>query len=72
MLPNIFFLFLPGTGASPDFWKPVGSRLPPGWTKHYFGWPGLGAEPPDPAFDRREPAGRIHRLPDSADLGLME
>ena len=42
--------FLPGTGASPDFWKPVGERLPAGWTKHYFGWPGLGDEPPDPAI----------------------
>jgi pimeloyl-ACP methyl ester carboxylesterase len=42
--------FLPGTGASPDFWKPVGSRLPADWTKTYFGWPGLGAQPPDPAI----------------------
>lgn len=44
-------LFLPGTGASPDFWKPVGSRLPSGWTKHYFGWPGLGNQPFDPAIN---------------------
>jgi pimeloyl-ACP methyl ester carboxylesterase len=43
--------FLPGTGASPEFWKPVGSRLPPQWTKHYFGWPGLGAQPQDPAIN---------------------
>ena len=43
--------FLPGTGASPDFWKPVGSRLPSEWTKHYFGWPGLGAQPADPAIN---------------------
>ncbi len=42
--------FLPGTGAAPDFWKPVGSRLPSEWTKHYFGWPGLGDQPPDPAI----------------------
>ena len=42
--------FLPATGASPDFWKPVGSRLPSEWTKHYFGWPGLGDQPPDPAI----------------------
>jgi pimeloyl-ACP methyl ester carboxylesterase len=42
--------FLPGTGASPDFWKPVGERLPAGWAKHYFGWPGLGDEPHDPAI----------------------
>jgi pimeloyl-ACP methyl ester carboxylesterase len=43
--------FLPGTGASPDFWKPVGSRLPSDWTKLYFGWPGLGGQPPDPAIE---------------------
>jgi pimeloyl-ACP methyl ester carboxylesterase len=43
--------FLPGTGASPDFWKPVGSRLPPDWNKHYFGWPGLSAQSPDPAIN---------------------
>jgi pimeloyl-ACP methyl ester carboxylesterase len=42
-------LFLPGSGASPDFWKPVGSRLPAAWTKHYFGWPGIGHQPSDPA-----------------------
>jgi len=44
-------LFLPGTGASPDFWKPVGSRLPSDWAKHYFGWPGLSDQPPDPAIN---------------------
>ncbi|HLG47814.1 MAG TPA: alpha/beta hydrolase [Reyranella sp.] len=44
-------LFLPGSGASPDFWKPVGSRLPAGWTKHYFGWPGIGHQPRDPAVN---------------------
>ena len=43
--------FLPGTGASPDFWKPVGARLPSHWSKHYFGWPGLGDQPPDPAIN---------------------
>ncbi len=43
-------LFLPGAGASPDFWKPVGSRLPAEWSKHYFGWPGLGHQPHDPAI----------------------
>ncbi|MFI5001482.1 MAG: alpha/beta fold hydrolase, partial [Reyranellales bacterium] len=34
----------------PDFWKPVGSRLPADWSKHYFGWPGLGHQPHDPAI----------------------
>lgn len=43
-------LFLPGAGASPDFWRPVGSRLPADWSKHYFGWPGLGHQPHDPAI----------------------
>lgn len=43
-------LFLPGSGASPDFWKPVGDLLPSDWSKHYFGWPGLGHQPHDPAI----------------------
>jgi surfactin synthase thioesterase subunit len=43
-------LFLPGAGASPDFWKPVGTRLPPEWTKEYFAWPGLGDQPHDPSI----------------------
>jgi pimeloyl-ACP methyl ester carboxylesterase len=41
-------LFLPGSGASPDFWKPVGALLPSSWPKEYFGWPGLGGQPSDP------------------------
>jgi pimeloyl-ACP methyl ester carboxylesterase len=44
-------LFLPGSGASPDFWKPVGTRLPASWAKTYFGWPGLGNQPHDPAIN---------------------
>lgn len=40
-------LFLPGAGGSADFWKPVGSRLPSDWPKHFFGWPGLGHQPHD-------------------------
>ncbi len=42
-------LFLPGAGGSADFWRPVGDRLPPAWPKAYFGWPGLGNQPHDPA-----------------------
>ncbi len=42
-------LFLPGAGASPDFWKPVGALLPAEWEREYFGWPGLGDQPHDPA-----------------------
>ena len=41
--------FLPGSGASPDFWKPAGERLPVAWSKTYFGWPGIGHQPRDPA-----------------------
>ena len=41
-------LFLPGAGADPDFWRPLGSRLPSDWDKIYFGWPGLGHQPPSP------------------------
>ena len=43
-------LFLPGAGASPDFWKPVAERLPADWPRHHFGWPGLGSQPPDPSI----------------------
>lgn len=43
-------LFLPGSGASADFWKPVGARLPAEWPKHFFGWPGIGHQPHDPAI----------------------
>jgi pimeloyl-ACP methyl ester carboxylesterase len=42
-------LFLPGAGASPGFWKPVGDRLPADRPKTYFGWPGLGDQPHDPS-----------------------
>ena len=41
-------LFLPGAGADPDFWKPVGERMPATWARTYLGWPGLGHNPPDP------------------------
>ena len=43
-------LFLPGAGGSPDFWKPVGALLPAEWSREYFGWPGLGNQPHDPAI----------------------
>jgi pimeloyl-ACP methyl ester carboxylesterase len=42
-------LFLPGAGASADFWRPVGVRLPATRRKHYLAWPGLGNQPHDPA-----------------------
>jgi pimeloyl-ACP methyl ester carboxylesterase len=40
--------FLPGVGGSAIFWRPLGDRLPAEWDKTYFGWPGLGNNPPDP------------------------
>ena len=48
-MPKIFFL--PGAGGSPEFWKPVGARLPSEWSKFYFGWPGLSDQPSDPAIN---------------------
>jgi len=44
-------LFLPGAGADPDFWKPLGNLLPDTWEKIYFGWPGLGNQKRDPAIN---------------------
>ncbi|WP_425064759.1 alpha/beta fold hydrolase [Reyranella sp.] len=43
-------LFLPGAGGSPHFWRPVAEALPATWPKEHFGWPGLGAQPHDPAI----------------------
>ncbi len=45
---NRRLLFLPGAGADPAFWRPLADRLPASWEKVYFGWPGLGAQPPSP------------------------
>ncbi len=41
-------LFLPGAGGSAGFWKPVAESLFPERPRHFFSWPGLSAEPPDP------------------------
>ena len=46
--------FLPGAGGDPDFWRPVGELLPGHWDKVFFGWPGLGDQPPDPAVNSLE------------------
>ena len=40
---------LPGAGADPTFWRPLGERLPGHWEKRYFGWPGLGDQAPSVA-----------------------
>ncbi|MFN8440346.1 MAG: alpha/beta hydrolase [Caldilineaceae bacterium] len=45
---NRRLLFLPGAGADPAFWRPLGDLLPATWEKIYFGWPGIGHQPPSP------------------------
>lgn len=42
-------LFLPGAGGAPEFWQPVAMLLPPSTRYELIGWPGLGAQPHDPA-----------------------
>ena len=42
-------LFLPGAGGAPEFWQPVATLLPPSTRCELIGWPGLGAQPHDPA-----------------------
>jgi pimeloyl-ACP methyl ester carboxylesterase len=51
--------FLPGIGASPGFWKPVGALLPAAWDKTFFGWPGLSSQPADPAINSYEDLVRL-------------
>ncbi len=48
---NRHLFFLPGVGADPDFWRPLGKQLPADWCKTYFAWPGLGDQPADPAIN---------------------
>jgi pimeloyl-ACP methyl ester carboxylesterase len=68
MTPSLFFL--PGSGASPEFWRPAGERLPKHWKKAYFGWPGIGHQPPDPAIKSFDDlvALVVKRLDQPADL----
>ncbi len=54
MTPRL--LFLPGAGADPNFWRPVGERLPAHWDKVYLGWPGLGDQPAQPGVEGLEGA----------------
>lgn len=42
-------LFLPGAGGAPAFWQPVAALLPASMPYELVGWPGLGAQPHDPA-----------------------
>ncbi|HVZ30466.1 MAG TPA: alpha/beta fold hydrolase [Asticcacaulis sp.] len=46
--------FLPGVGGDPNFWRGLGDLLPGDWSKTYFGWPGLGSNPPDPNINAYE------------------
>jgi len=39
-------LFLPGASGDGRFWHPVAERLPAGWDRTFFDWPGLGHVPP--------------------------
>lgn len=55
-------LFLPGAGGSPDFWKPVGARLPQAWSKDFFAWPGLGDQPHDPGVKGMDDLMRLVRV----------
>lgn len=43
-------LFLPGAGASASFWSPVAQCLQSSRPTHFFSWPGLGSEPPEPGI----------------------
>ncbi len=63
-MPHLFFL--PGVGGAPDFWRPLGDRLPTDWLKTWFGWPGLGHQPADPDINSYEDLiGLVEsRLPD--------
>lgn len=63
-------LFLPGAGGRASFWHPVGELLPAEWERHYFSWPGLGVQPPDPAVRGIDDLVRmvVDRLDSPADL----
>jgi pimeloyl-ACP methyl ester carboxylesterase len=47
-------IFMPGVGADPAFWRPLGDLLPAAWERVYLGWPGLGEQPPNPAVNSHE------------------
>ena len=36
--------FLPGAIGNGAFWRPVAELLPQEQPRHFFSWPGLGAE----------------------------
>lgn len=65
--------FLPGAGADPAFWRPLGDRLPGDWEKRYLAWPGLGHQPSDPTVSRFDDlVGLVERaLPNSGTVDLV-
>ena len=43
-------MFLPGAGGNAEFWRPVSTLLLHPAPRKLIGWPGFGAEPPDPTI----------------------
>jgi pimeloyl-ACP methyl ester carboxylesterase len=41
--------FLPGASGNTDFWRPVAAQLEPWDRRRFWGWPGFGGIPADPA-----------------------
>ncbi len=48
---NAPIAFLPGMGASADFWKPAALLMRSDRAHTFHSWPGLGDEPPSPAVN---------------------
>ena len=44
-------IFLPGVSGNPAFWKPAAQRLVCPAQQVFFGWPGFGPTPSDPAIN---------------------
>lgn len=55
--------FLPGVGASADFWKPVAQFMRRGCAHIFHSWPGLGDEPPSPTV--KDPADLVSLVADA-------
>ncbi len=52
-------LFLPGASGDGRFWHPVAERLPGGWEKTFFDWPGLGRVPSRPDVNSLDDLARL-------------
>ncbi len=64
-------LFLPGAGGAPEFWQPVAALLPSSMPYELVGWPGLGAQPHDPAVQGFDDLVRLVRERLSAPVDLV-